>query len=200
MPPEPDAPVPPGQTTLRRWAIRHGRSLRSVQRYRRQWPGFPEPAGELPAHGRNGGGRGEQLFDEAALDAWLASQPGLAPPERIDPAPLRIDPDQRVTLGRFAALIGKDRKTVTQHRKRPGFPGPGPDGTYEVRELLEYWNMRPGRRLPGAESVQEKPLLSCRCSGPGVHGEVGVEPSSSPPGSSRSKPTWLGCAELMPGI
>jgi hypothetical protein len=86
------------------------------------------------------------LFDEAALDAWLAAQAHLAPPERIDLTALRADPDDRVTLSRFAAMIGKDRKTVTQHRSRPGFPDGDPDGRYRVGDLLQYWNERPGRR------------------------------------------------------
>jgi hypothetical protein len=133
-------------TTLRRWALRHGRSHDYVRQFWRRLPGFPDPAGELPARGRHGGGRGELLFEQAALDSWMAAQPGLAPPERIDPAALRIDPDERVTLGRFAALIGKDRKTVTQHRDRPEFPEPDPGGRYRVADLLGYWNSRTGRR------------------------------------------------------
>ena len=103
-------------TTLRRWAARHGRSHERV----RHWsaaPDFPGHAGELPTRGRHGGGIGERYFDEAALDAWLAGQPELAPPQRIDPSAAGIDPGERVTLGRFAGLIGKARGTVTQHRR-----------------------------------------------------------------------------------
>lgn len=117
------------------------------QNWRRR-PGFPDPVSELPARGRHGGGRGELLFDQAALDAWLVGQPDLHPPVRIDPAALRIDSGERITLGRFAALIGKDRKTITQHRGRPGFPQPDPDGAYRAGELIEYWNTRTGRRGP----------------------------------------------------
>lgn len=99
--PPPDE-IPAGLTTLHQWAPRHGRTYDYVRQVWRRRPGFPDPAGEMPARGRHGGGRGELLFDEAALDAWLASQPDLAPPQRIDPASLRIYPDERITLGRFA--------------------------------------------------------------------------------------------------
>ena len=88
----------------------------------------------------------EQYFDEAALDAWLASRPDLAPPERIDTTAVRIDPDQRITLGKFAGLIRKARGTVTQHRDRVGFPQAGEDGLYRASDLLEYWNTRSGHR------------------------------------------------------
>jgi hypothetical protein len=77
---------------------------------------------------------------------WFASQPDLAPPERIDPSAARINAEERVTLGKFAGLIGKARGTVNQHRDRPGFPQPGPDGLYRAGDLLAYWNTRPGRR------------------------------------------------------
>lgn len=109
-------------------------------------PGFPDAEGELPARGRHGGGRGELLFSEAALDSWFAAQPGLAAPTRIDPAQLRLDPEERITLGRFAALIGKDRKTVAQHRGRPGFPEPVSGDLYRAGDLVAYWNGRLGRR------------------------------------------------------
>lgn len=92
-------------------------------------------------------GQGELLFDENGLDTWLAAQPDLQPPERINPATLRTVSDERVTLGRFAAVIGKDRKTVTQHRARPASqPGRG-------QEVLPgrpgaHWNTRARRRGP----------------------------------------------------
>jgi len=73
-------------------------------------------------------------------------RPELAPPGRIDPSAARIDPDERITLGRFAGLIGKARGTVNQHRDRPGFPAPGENGLYRAGDLLDYWNTRPGRR------------------------------------------------------
>ena len=88
-------------------------------------------------------------YDEADLNQWLAGQPDLSLSGRIDPAALRIDPDERITLGRFAALIGKARNTVAQYRDRPDFPQPGADGRYRAGELLGYWNSRPGRRGPG---------------------------------------------------
>jgi hypothetical protein len=143
---EPAATCPPGQTTLRRWAPRHGRTYDYVRQFWRRRPGFPDPVGELPARGRHGGGPGELLFDEAALDAWLAAQPDLAPPERIDPSAAGIDPQERITLTRFAKLAGRTRQTVAQHRDRPGFPPAEEDGTYRTGDLLQYWNSRTGRR------------------------------------------------------
>jgi hypothetical protein len=147
-PRRPDDQIPYGMTTLRVWGPKQGRSADYVRQNWRNRDGFPEPAGALPARGRNGGGRGELLFDQAELDAWLAVQPDLAAPERIDLGAIRIDPEERITLGRFAGLIGKDRKTVTQHRDRPGFPEAGADGAYRAGDLLGYWNSRPGRRGP----------------------------------------------------
>jgi hypothetical protein len=165
MPPDPTAPdIPPGLTTLRRWAPTHGRTPDYVRIFWRARPGFPEPAGTLPARGRHGGGQGELLFDEKRLDTWLAAQPDLQPPERIDPTAVRAAPDERVTLGGFAGVIGKDRKTVTQHRDRPGFPTPGPDRKYSLTDLLRYWNTRTGRRGPT------------------------LPPSPAPPGSHDSQP------------
>lgn len=145
----PDDQIPAGMTTLRIWGPRQGRSADYVRQNWRNRDGFPQPSGALPSRGRNGGGRGELLFDQAELDAWLAAQPDLAAPEQIDPRAVRIDPDERITLGRFAALIGKDRKTVTQHRVRRGFPEASADGTYRAGDLLDYWNSRPGHRGPG---------------------------------------------------
>jgi hypothetical protein len=149
MPPrQPEDRIPPGLTTLRIWGPSQGRSADYVRQNWRNRDGFPQPSGTLPARGRNGGGRGELLFDQAELDSWLAAQPDLAAPERIAPGTIRIDPRERITLGRFAALIGKDRKTITQHRDRPGFPEADEDGTYRAGDLLDYWNSRPGRRGP----------------------------------------------------
>ena len=144
-PAEPGVELPSGTTTLRRWAARHGRTYDYLRRWRRR-EGFPVPVGELPARGRHGGGRGEFLFDERALDEWLGGQPDLEAPERFDLAALGVGPDVRITLGRFAALIGKARNTVAQHRERPGFPVPADDGTYQVGELFSYWNTRSGHR------------------------------------------------------
>jgi hypothetical protein len=104
------------------------------------------PVGELAARGRHGGGRGEFLFDEQALDAWLVRQPDLEAPERFDLGALGLEPGDRITLGRFAALIGKARNTVAQHRERPSFPSADVDGTYRVGDLFNYWNTRSGYR------------------------------------------------------
>jgi hypothetical protein len=70
---------------------------------------------------------------------------GRVPCSMLNPKQVAVQ--QFVAGLRFAALIGKDRKTVTQHRQRPGFPDPGPDGKYDPDDLLEYWNTRPGRRI-----------------------------------------------------
>ena len=156
MPPDhPAGQIPPGLTTLRIWAPRHGRTHDYVRQFWRRRPGFPDPVGELPARGRRGGGLGELLFDENALDTWLATQPELAPPDRIDAAALRIDLESRITLGGFAALIGKDRKTVTQHRDRPGFPSPDVEGRFRTGDLVSYWNTRPGRRTKPRRSASD---------------------------------------------
>jgi hypothetical protein len=141
--------IPAGLTTLRRWAATHGRTYDHVRHFWRKRPDFPDSVGELSSRGRHGGGIGEQLWEESALDGWLAAQPDLVPPERIEASALGISPDERLSLGRFADLIGKARKTVTQHRDRPGFPEPGPDGRYRAGDLLAYWNARTGRRGPG---------------------------------------------------
>jgi len=148
----PAGQIPAGLTTLRRWASRHGRTHDYVRQFWRRRPGFPGPVGELPPRGFRGGGRGEHLYDQAELDAWLAAQPDLTPPKRIDPGAIQLSPDERITLGRFAALIGKDRKTVTQHRDRSGFPKPGGEGTYRFGDLIKYWNNRAGRRGPAKSS------------------------------------------------
>jgi hypothetical protein len=94
------------------------------------------------------------MYEEAALDAWLAAQDDLQPPVRVDASTFPVDLDERITLWRFAEIIGKNSKTVNQHRTRPGFPEAGPDGKYRAGDLLDYWNNRPGRRtqaqLPAA--------------------------------------------------
>jgi hypothetical protein len=175
MPPDTPAPdIPPGLTTLRRWAGKHGRTPDYVRIFWRARPGFPEPAGTLPARDRHGGGQGELLFHETCLDTWLAAQPDLQPPERIDLAAVQGAPDERVTLGRFAAVIGKDRKTVTQHRDRPGFPPPGPDRKYSLADLLGYWNTRTGRadqpgtnHPPPQEATTASRELGGACPAPG---------------------------------
>ena len=149
-PAESGAELPPGTTTLRDWAAQNGRTYDYLRRWRRR-DGFPPPVGELPARGRHGGGRGELLFDEKALDAWLVRQVDLEPPERFDFAMLGFAPDDRITLGRFATLIGRARNTVTQHRERPGFPRADADGSYKAGDLLTYWNTRTGRRGQAAK-------------------------------------------------
>jgi hypothetical protein len=146
------ADVPPGLITLRQWAGSHGRTYDYVRQFWRKHVGFPGPVGELPSRGRHGGGHGELLFSEAALDAWFAAQPDLLPPGRVDLSGFPVAADERITLGRFADLIGKARATVSQHRGRPGFPQADGDGRYRAGDLLDYWNTRTGRRRPSAGS------------------------------------------------
>jgi hypothetical protein len=144
----PGSELPAGMTTLRLWAPRHGRAYDYVRQFWRTRDGFPTPAGELPSRSRNGGGPGERYYDEEALERWLSGQSGLNLAPRIEPSVLRIDPDDRITLGRFAALIGKARNTVAQYRDQPGFPAADAEGTYRSGDLVDYWNSRPGRRGP----------------------------------------------------
>jgi hypothetical protein len=141
-----DTEIPQGLTTLHLWAPKHGRTYNHVRQFWRRRPGFPSPVGTLEPADTHRRGRRELLFDEAALDAWLATQTDLEPPERINLAVLSVGLDERITLGRFAGLIGKNRRTVTQHRDRSGFPAPGDDGRYRAGDLLDYWNQRLGRR------------------------------------------------------
>jgi hypothetical protein len=138
-----------GLIPLKTWSVRQGRTHDYVRQFWRKRPGFPDPVGESPAVGRHGGGRGELLFDESALNGWLAAQSDLRPPDRIELSALGIGAEDRVTLGRFADAIDKGRKTVTQHRGREGFPEPGTDGLYRAGDLAEYWNARTGRRGKG---------------------------------------------------
>jgi len=144
----PGGELPAGMTTLRLWAARHSRAYDYVRLFWRTRGGFPMPAGELPSRSRDGGGPGERYYDEAVLDQWLAAQSDLKPPPRIEPSALQIDPDDRITLGRFASLIGKARNTVAQYRDQPGFPAVDAEGTYRAADLIDYWNSRPGHRGP----------------------------------------------------
>jgi hypothetical protein len=157
-PDEPDdANALEGLITLRKWSALQGRSHGYVRLEWRKREGFPEPVSSLPARGRHGGGRGEQLFEQSALDAWRSAHPELDPPERIDLSALEVGAEDRMTLGRFAGVIGKDRKTVTQHRGREGFPEPGEDGLYRAGDLAGYWNARTGRRGRGKRA--RNPLM-----------------------------------------
>jgi hypothetical protein len=50
MPPDtPSTDIQPGLTTLHRWATTHGRTPDYVRIFWRTRPGFPDPAGTLPA-------------------------------------------------------------------------------------------------------------------------------------------------------
>lgn len=88
------------------------------------------------------------------MGGWRSAHPNLDPPERIELSALGAVADEQITLDRFAKLIGKDLKTVTQHKERVGFPGPGPgpDERYRLEELLAYWNARTGRRGKASRS------------------------------------------------
>ena len=107
--------------------------------------GFPRQSGNfLRAAGMAEDGANSSLTSTHLMSGW--PQADLEPPERFDLASLGLAPEERITLGRFAALIGLARATVTQHRGRSGFPSPGGDGTYCAGDLLDYWNSRAGHR------------------------------------------------------
>jgi hypothetical protein len=102
-------------------------------------PDWPDPVGQLPPRGRNGGGRGELVYAVAELDAWRDRHPELWPERRAAPVDISLDPDTLVTLGRFAELAGVDRKTVTQYRGKAGWPDPVHAEVYRLRGLLSFW-------------------------------------------------------------
>lgn len=137
--PELSGPLDDSQTTIRLWAARINRSAAYVAGFWRPMPDWPDPVGQLPPRGRNGGGRGELVYAVADLDAWRERHPELWPERRAAPVDTGLDPDTVVTLGRFAELAGVDRKTVTQYRGKPGWPNPVPGEVYRLRRLLSFW-------------------------------------------------------------
>ncbi|QKW32469.1 hypothetical protein HUT17_04880 (plasmid) [Nocardiopsis flavescens] len=95
-----------------------------------------------------------------SVQVGLYDPADLAPyePRRNEPVDLPgHDPDSEVTLGRFAALIGVNRSTVSQYkRKTPDALPDTTDGhrpdrlpahtraTFRLGDLLAWWNNRPG--------------------------------------------------------
>ena len=43
----------------------------------------------------------------------------------MTPSALRADPDERITVVRFAGIVSKARNAVAQYRDELGFPNPG---------------------------------------------------------------------------
>ena len=149
-----DLPLPPGQATLDDYGKSIGRTKDYIRTYWRPRPGCPDPVGQLAARGRNGGGRGELVFDTAALDAFRATQPDLWGRRTTPLLVTGHDEDERMTLGYFAGNVaGVHPETVTQYRAQDGFPAAGDDGKYRLGDLVEFWNHgRPGKRGPAAKA------------------------------------------------
>jgi hypothetical protein len=201
-------PLRPGEVTVREYARKIGHTPEYVQNFWKPLDGFPDPLFEKPSAGRHGGGRGELVYSEAALDDFRFRYPrlwgypsvrlvlghhldervsltgfadvtGLDVPARAgDPGPpaagadglhrlgdlvtwhnnlagpwpalavTPLGPGEHITLPGFARLVNRHRKTVSQYRATPGFPGPEPDGRYRLGKLASWWNNRPGKRPP----------------------------------------------------
>jgi len=152
-------PLPPGLVTIDGYAAKIDRTRGYLLTSWLPRPGFPEPVGELPGMGRNGGGRRRKVYEEARLDAFRASQPDLAE-RKVARIVTSLDPDEQVTLGFFADHMiwesgGRpDRNTVAQYRGHPGFPegrrNPRSRVTrYRTGDLVAYFNSRPGKSVPG---------------------------------------------------
>jgi hypothetical protein len=119
--------------------------------------GFPTPVGELRGGGRNSGGRRPKVYRRADLVQFRDGQQDLHG-QGNGKLETSLDLDAQVTLSYFADHSaweggGKpNRKTITQHRDRPGFPRGGPGGKYRVGDLLTYFNGRSGGRGPARNS------------------------------------------------
>lgn len=77
------------------------------------------------------------------LAAWQQTRSAAHGPELALTA---LGPDELVTLGAFARLVGRSRKTVTQYRDRDGagFPPAAGDRQWHLGTLAAWWNSRPG--------------------------------------------------------
>jgi len=61
------------------------------------------------------------------------------------------DPDEKMTLGKIATVLGVARKTVTQYKDDdPEFPSPTAGSQYRIGDVVDYLNNRPGKRGPAA--------------------------------------------------
>jgi len=139
-----ERPLPPGLTTLRDYAERIGYSFGYIRLYWGQRDGFPSPAGELPPRGRRGGGRGELVYDEKALDAFRGRHADLWGRRPMQRVVTSRDLDERITPGEFAGqLAGVGTEVIARYQELDGFPEIGADGTARLGDLLAYWNTRP---------------------------------------------------------
>lgn len=102
----------------------------------------PRP-GEPGQPGADSGGR----YRLGELAAWHSRRDG----SEFDILLTRLGDEERVTLSRFARLVGRDNKTVYQYRGWRGFPQPGDDGKYRLGDLAGpcgYWYRRTGKTGP----------------------------------------------------
>ena len=139
-----ELPLPPGLTTLRDYAKRIGYSPGYIRQDWKKRDGFPEPAGELRPRGRRGGGRGELVFVEKALDAFRATQADLWGRRRMTRVVTRRDLDERITPAGFARQLARvSLREMAQYQALAGFPEADGDGRCRLGDLLWYWNTRP---------------------------------------------------------
>jgi hypothetical protein len=138
-----ERPLPPGLTTLRDYSRRLGYSPDYIRLYWKKRDGFPEPAGELPSRGRHGGGRGELVYAEKALDAFRAAHADLWGRRPLQRVVTDRDLDERLTPAEFARLAGASDEMMARHQEMEGFPETGADGKCRLGDLLAYWNTRP---------------------------------------------------------
>jgi hypothetical protein len=138
-----ERPLSSGLTTLRDYAERLGYSRDYIRLYWKKRDGFPEPAGELPSRGRHGGGRGELVYEEKALDAFRAAHADLWGRRPLQRVVTDRDLDERLTPAVFARLAGAGGEMMARHQEMEGFPETGADGKCRLGDLLAYWNTRP---------------------------------------------------------
>lgn len=128
-------PLPPGLVTLHDYAKSVDRTWMFLHAHWKPRAGFPARVGTLPPPGRNSGGPPEDVFDEAELNAFRASQPDLWG-RRGTRLILGHDPLKRVSLAGFAALAGLPVPEPA------GCPPPGADGLWPLGELAAWHNGR----------------------------------------------------------
>jgi len=133
-------PLPPGLTTLREYAPRVGRTPEYLEIRWRKLEGFPAPLYELPSAARNGGGQGELVYSETALDAFRELHPSLWGHRSVRLVIARRL-DERVTVAQFAEITGLDAGRAAA---RPGCPPAGDDGRRALGDLVAWHNASPG--------------------------------------------------------
>lgn len=123
--PVPDLPQPPDLMTLSAYGPSVGRTKTYIQTHWKPVPGFPQPAGQLPARARHGGDLRELVYARTDLDAFRRAHDNLRGVRSI-----RLitghDPGERVTLGEFAGICGISHAPD----QSPGCPPAGPDGLW----------------------------------------------------------------------